>query len=43
MEVLYLRCAGLDVHIESVVACIRIASGGDVVAEVQTFNTTTAG
>jgi transposase len=42
MEVLYPRCAGLDVHKESVVACIRIASGGDVVTEVQTFNTTTA-
>ncbi len=42
MEVLYPRCAGLDVHKESVVACIRIASGGEVVTEVQTFNTTTA-
>jgi len=42
MEVLYPRCAGLDVHKESVVACIRIASGGEVVTEVQTFSTTTA-
>ena len=42
MEVLYPRCAGLDVHKESVVACIRIASGGGVVTEVRTFNTTTA-
>ena len=42
MEVLYPRCAGLDVHKDSVVACIRIASGGEVVTEVQTFNTTTA-
>ena len=42
MEVLYPRCAGLDVHKESVVACIRIASGGEVVTEVHTFNTTTA-
>ena len=37
MEVLYPRCAGLDVHKDSVVACIRIASGGEVVTEVQTF------
>lgn len=42
MEVLYPRCAGLDVHKETVVACIRIASGGKVVTEVQTFDTTTA-
>src|SRR5277367_1212938 len=42
MEVLYPRCAGLDVHKDSVVACMRIASGGEVVTEVQTFNTTTA-
>src|SRR5581483_6167621 len=42
MEVLYPRCAGLDVHKESVVACTRIASGDEVVTEVQTFNTTTA-
>ena len=42
MDVLYPRCAGLDVHKDSVVACIRIASGGGVVTEMQTFNTTTA-
>ena len=42
MEVLYPRCAGLDVHKDSVVACIRIASGSEVVTEVKTFNTTTA-
>ena len=42
MEALYPRCAGLDVHKDSVVACMRIASGGEVVTEVQTFNTTTA-
>ena len=42
MEVLYPRCAGLDVHKEIVVACTRIASGSEVVTEVQTFDTTTA-
>jgi len=42
MEVLYQRCCGLDVHKESVVACLRIVSGGEVVREVRTFETTTA-
>ena len=28
MEVLYLRCCGLDVHKETVVACLRVVSGG---------------
>ena len=27
MEVLYPRCAGLDVHAGSVTACVRIAVG----------------
>ena len=39
MEVLYPRCAGLDVHKDSVVACI--ASGSEVVTEVKTFSDTT--
>ena len=42
MEVLYQRCCGLDVHKETVVACLRIVSGGEVVREVRTFETTTA-
>jgi transposase len=41
MEVIYSRCAGLDVHKESVVACVRIAEGGKVQREVRTFGTTT--
>jgi transposase len=40
MEVLHQRCAGLDVHKDSVVACVRIASGGAVRHEVRTFGTT---
>ena len=28
MEVLYGRCAGLDVHKDSVVACARVVSDG---------------
>jgi transposase len=43
MEVLYLRCCGLDVHKETVVACLRVASGGKVDTDVRTFETTTAG
>jgi transposase len=42
MEVLHRRCAGLDIHKDSVVACVRIAEGGRVMRHVQTFATTTA-
>ena len=35
-------CAGLDVHKETVVACVRIVEGGDVSRSVRTFATTTA-
>src|SRR4051794_19303863 len=42
MEVLHPRCAGLDIHKDSVVACARIAEGARVVRHVQTFATTTA-
>ena len=43
MEVVYPRCAGLDVHKESVVACARLAEAGEITREVKTFETTTAG
>lgn len=43
MEVLYPRCAGLDVHAKSVVACVRIASGATVHYEHRTVATTTRG
>ena len=42
MEVLYPRCAGLDVHQQTVVACIRVAAGSTVEQEVRTFGTATA-
>jgi transposase len=42
MEVLYPHCAGLDVHKDSVVACVRPMAGGKVTAPVKTFKTTTA-
>jgi transposase len=41
MEVLYPRCAGLDVHKDLVVACARIARGGQVFRETARFGTTT--
>ena len=42
MEVLHPRCAGLDVHNDSVVACVRLAEGGHVKRHVETFATTTS-
>lgn len=41
MELLYPRCAGLDVHPRSVSACARLASEGRAVKDVRTFGTTT--
>jgi transposase len=43
MEVLHPHCAGLDVHKDSVVACVRHMVNGDVKREVRSFNTTTQG
>ena len=43
MEVIHPRCAGLDVHKQSVVACVRIADHGAPTQEVRTFTTTTSG
>ena len=42
MEVLHERCAGLDVHKKTVVACVRLARDGRVEKEIRTFKTTTA-
>jgi transposase len=42
MEVLYARCAGLDVHRKTVVACVLVSTGkGQVSRTVQTFGTMT--
>jgi len=43
MELLHKRCAGLDVHNKTVVACVRIVSKTRTRREVQTFSTTTEG
>jgi transposase len=42
MEVLHARCAGLDVHKDTVVACVRVREGGAIRREVRTFGTVTA-
>jgi transposase len=41
MELLHPHCAGLDLHKETVVACIRHMVNGTVTTEVKTFQTTT--
>ncbi len=43
MEVLHPRCAGLDVHKDSVTAAVRIAAPGGASVEVRCFDTTTPG
>lgn len=44
MEVLHPRCAGLDVHKDTVVAAVRLTeSDGSVRREVESFATTTPG
>jgi transposase len=43
MEVIHERCAGLDVHKETVVGCWRVRERGEVRHEVRRFATTTAG
>ena len=43
MDILYMRCAGLDIHRDTIVACVRLAEAGGVVRLVETFATTTAG
>jgi transposase len=43
MKVLNRRCAGLDVHKDEVVACVRLAGRGKASHEVRRFATTTRG
>ena len=42
MEVVYPRCAGLDVHKKLIVACVRLIDGGRIVRKKERFGTTTA-
>ena len=41
MEILHAHCAGLDVHKDSVVGCVRHMVDGKVTTAVKTFKTTT--
>jgi transposase len=41
MEVLHPRCAGLDVHKDSIVACVRIVAPQSLQQHVETFGATT--
>jgi transposase len=43
MQVMHERVAGLDVHKDSVVACVRLMSGSKATHECRTFETTTDG
>ncbi len=43
MDVLYPRCAGLDVHKDTVVVGVRLASADAIKTDVRTFDTTTPG
>ncbi len=43
MEVLHARCAGLDVHKDTVVACARLTSEGKVERQAREFSTRTSG
>lgn len=44
MEVLYRICCGLDVHKDTVVACLsRVTGAGERVKQVRTFGTTRTG
>lgn len=41
MELTYARCAGLDVHKDTVVACVRVEADGSVRRDTRTFGTMT--
>ena len=43
MDVLHPRCAGLDVHKDTVVAAARVVAAGTAESTVRTFDTTTPG
>ena len=43
MDVMHERVAGLDVHKETIVACVRIIAGRQANRECRTFDTTTSG
>src|SRR5262245_40534560 len=43
MQIVYTRCAGLDVHKKTVVVCVRlVGDDGTLTTHTRTFGTTTA-
>jgi len=42
MQIVYSRCCGLDVHKETVVACLLIPEEGKIAKEIRTFQTMTS-
>jgi len=42
MEIVYKRCCGLDVHKETVAACVMVREGEKVQKEIRTFRTMTS-
>jgi transposase len=42
MEMVYPRCAGLDVHKRLIVACVRLVDGGRIIRKKERFGATTA-
>ncbi|MGG3907657.1 IS110 family transposase, partial [Geobacillus stearothermophilus] len=43
MDVIYPRCAGLDVHAETIVACALWEEDGHIQKDIQTFSTFSKG
>ena len=41
MELMHARCAGLDVHKDTVVACVRLVEDGKTTRVTRTFGTCT--
>ena len=41
MDILYMHCAGLDIHRDTIVACVRLAEVGGVSRIIETVATTT--
>ena len=42
MQVMYQRCAGIDVHLRFLVVCLIIVEAGELRTEVRTFRNETA-
>ena len=43
MQVMYQRCAGIDVHLRFLVVCLTIIEAGERRKEIRTFPNETAG